>query len=128
MASTSLGGGVLRVEVGTPGAVVLRSTRFTCEGCRRRVRAALERSRGVAAGDDAGTDVLAVGYEPPRLSATEIAEIARRALEADPSNPAPVAVTYGAPRSDAVPLRRDPASTPMLNDSVDRDPRGSTRR
>jgi hypothetical protein len=110
----SPGGGVLRVEAGTPGEVVLRCARFTCEGCRRRVRAAFEGSRGVVAVDDAGTDELAVGYEPARLSVTGIAETARRALESDPSNPAPVAVTYGAPRCDAVPLCRDPASTPIV--------------
>jgi hypothetical protein len=37
---------------------------------------------------------MAVGHVPARLSATGIAETARRALEADPSNPAPVTVTY----------------------------------
>ena len=113
-ASTSRIGGILRVDARAPGEVVLRCARFACANCRRRVRAALEGSRGVAVVDDACADELAVGYEPPRLSATEIGEIARRALEADPSNPATVAVTYGAPRSDAVPLRRDPASTPIV--------------
>ena len=110
-ASTSPGG-VLRVEAGTSGEVVLRCARFACAGCRR--RAALGSARGVVAVDDLGAEALAVGYHPDRLSTTGIAETARRALEADPSNPAPVAVTYGAPPSDAAPLRREPASTPIV--------------
>ena len=93
-ASTSPGGGVLRVVARAPGEVVLRCARFTCEGRRRRVRAALEGSRGVVAVEDVGTEEMAVGHVPARLSATGIAETARRALEADPSNPAPVTVTY----------------------------------
>ena len=113
-ASTSRTGGILRVEAATPGEVLLRCARFTCEGCHRRVRAALEGSRGVVDVDDIGTDELAVGYEPALLSVSGIAEMARHALEADPSNPAPVTVTYRAPRCDAVPLRRDPASTPSV--------------
>ena len=112
--STAPSGGVLRVEASTPGEVVLRCARFACAGCRRRVRAALGSARGVVTVDDLGAQVLAVGYDPARLSTTGIAETARRALESDPSNPAPVAVTYGAPRSDAAPLRRDPASTPIV--------------
>lgn len=113
-ASTSPGAGVLRVEAGTPGEVVLRCARLACAGCRRRVRAALGSARGVVALDDLGADALAVGYHPARLSATGIAETAGWALESDPSNRAPVAVTYGAPRSDAGPLRREPASTPIV--------------
>ena len=113
-ASTSPSGGVLRVEAGTPGEVVLRSARFACAGCRRRVRAALGAGRGVVGVDGLGAEALAVGYDPARLSMTAIAETARRALESDPSNPAPVAVTYGAPRFDAAPLRREPASTPIV--------------
>jgi hypothetical protein len=97
-ASTSRTGGILRVDARAPGEVVLRCARFTCKGCRRRVRAALEGSRGVVVIEDVGTDEMAVGYVPTRLSATGIAETARRALEADPSNPAPVTMTYGAPR------------------------------
>ena len=112
-ASTSPGG-VLRVEAGTPGEVVLRCARFACAGCCRRVRAALGSARGVVTVDDLGAQVLAVGYHPARQSTTGIAETARRALESDPSNPAPVAVTYGAPGADAGPLRRDPASTPIV--------------
>ena len=91
-------GGILRVDARAPGGVVLGCARFTREGCRRRVRAALEGSRSVAAVEDAGTHELAVGYVPAWLSATGVAETARRALQADPSNPAPVTVTYGAPR------------------------------
>ncbi|MDA8356382.1 MAG: hypothetical protein M0Z95_08845 [Actinomycetota bacterium] len=106
--------GVLRVEAGKPGEVVLRCARLACAGCRRRVRAALGSVRGVEGVDDLGAQALAVGYEPARLSTTGIAETARRALEADPSNRAPVAVTYGTPRCDAMPLRRDPASTPIV--------------
>jgi len=45
--SGSRTGGILRVDARSPSEVVLRSVRFTCEGCRRRVRAALEASRGV---------------------------------------------------------------------------------
>ena len=117
-ASTSPIGGVLRVDARAPGEVVLRCARFTCEGCRRRVRAALEGSRGVVVIENVGTDEMAVGYVPARLSATGIAETARQALESDPSNPAPVSVTYGIPRSDAAPLRRDPASTPSVETHV----------
>jgi hypothetical protein len=92
--SMSRTGGILRVDARSQGEVVLRSVRFTCEGCRRRVRAALEGSRGVVSVEDAGTDELAVGYTPAWLSTTGVAEAARRALESDPSNPAPVAVIY----------------------------------
>jgi len=96
--SVSRTGGILRVDAPSPSEVVLRSARFTCEGCRRRVRAALEASRGVVSVEDAGTMELAVGYAPAWLSTTGVAETARRGLESDPSNPAPVAVVYGAPR------------------------------
>jgi len=94
----SRAGGILRVDTRSPGEVTLSSVRFTCEGCRRRVRAALEASRGVESVEDAGTKDLAVGYTPAWLSTTGVAETARRALESDPSNPAPVTVVYGALR------------------------------
>lgn len=112
-------GGTLRIEARAPGGVILRSARLGCEGCRRRVRAVLEGSRGVVAVDDAGPDELAVGYDPARLRVTGIADKARRALESDPWNPAPVAVTYvtptySTPRRGVAPVRREPASTPIV--------------
>ena len=115
--STSPSGGVLRVEARTACEIVLRCTRFRCEGCHRRVRGALESDPGVLSVDDAaGAEELIVRYDPTQLSVSEIADIARQALESDPSNPAPVAVTCGAPLQDAppAPLRREPASTPIV--------------
>ncbi len=109
-------GGVLHVEAGMSGEVALRGARFRCDGCRRRVREVLGSARGVVSIDDAGAEALAVGYDPAQLGATEIAEMAKRALEADPSNPAPVTLTYRAPpeSQDAPPARREPASTPIV--------------
>ena len=110
-------GGALRIEARAPGGVVLRSARFRCEGCRRRVRVVLEGSRGVVSVDDAGPDELAVGYGPARLRVSGIADKARRALEPDPWNPAPVAVTYGAPtwctpRRGVTPVDGNPRARP----------------
>lgn len=77
-------GGVLAVEVVAAGQIVLTSSRFTCEGCVRRARAALDAERAVTAVEAVAPGSLVVRYDPYRARPAKLVDVARTALEADP--------------------------------------------
>jgi copper chaperone CopZ len=76
--------------------VEIQSDRFRCPSCLKRVVDALKSARGV-------NDVRMEGSEPPnvvvqfdsrKINARRIGLVAKRALEAEPHNRAPVKVKY----------------------------------
>jgi hypothetical protein len=107
-------GGVLWAWPGTAAEVLLASARLTCPGCLARVRSALSADSLVAAVGSPGPGRLRVRCtaQPDRWrrhgeqdsTTRRVAQVARRALEADPHNPAPVTVRYTPPVRCAPPV------------------------
>lgn len=87
-------GGVLVVEARSSGHVTLRSERYHCDGCVRRAHELLVGQPGIVRIDEVGVGRLDVWYDATVSSVDAVGDLARRALEADPHNPAPVALCY----------------------------------
>lgn len=96
--NASKSGGIITVVVISPGKVQLLSPRYSCSGCVERTLTFANGAPGLQLVENAGNMILTVNYEADVTNVEQVAEMAKRALEADPHNQAPVTLIFAGDR------------------------------
>lgn len=92
--NASKSGGSITVVMVSPGKVQLLSPRYSCNGCVERTLEFTNAAPGSLVVENIGNMILTVNYNTDITNVEQVAELARRALEADPHNRAPVSLIF----------------------------------
>lgn len=87
-------GGMIDVSSRCAGVAKLSSSRYECEGCRRRTLELFKSVSAIASAELSEIITLTVTYDPNVIDIRQVADLARDALQADPHNSAPVALVF----------------------------------
>lgn len=101
-------GGVINVSTLGTGITKLYSSRYGCEGCRKRTLEFFQFVAGVSSVEFSEDFELTLSYDSKVIDVRQLAEVAQKALQADPHNPASVSLVF------ADNLKKDSSHLPSL--------------